>query len=73
MSNLINKLYAKSLMAKENVKKLWKEERGEANIIALILILVIVIGLVILFKDAISSLVGDIIGKFTGQAQEVLK
>ena len=39
MSKLATKLYAKGLQAKQKLSKLWKNESGEANIIAIILVL----------------------------------
>lgn len=70
MKAFINNLCIKGMMAKENLKKMTSEERGEANIIAIIMILVIVIGLVVLFRGAISDLVGDIIDRFTKDAKD---
>lgn len=70
MKAFINKLCIKGMIAKENLKKMISEERGEANIIAIIMILVIVIGLVVIFRGAISDLVGDIIDRFTQDAKD---
>lgn len=66
----INKMYIKGLLAKENLMKKISEERGEANIIAIIMVLVIVIGLVVIFRNAITDLVGDIIGRFSQDAKD---
>ncbi len=60
MSKLVNKLYFKGLQAKENVSKLLKNERGEANIIAIILILAIVIALAIIFRNQLTALFNKI-------------
>lgn len=59
MSKLANKLYFKALAAKNKALKLLKNERGETNLIAIILILAVVIALVVIFKDYI----GDIFEK----------
>ncbi len=70
MKDFFNKLCIKGLIAKDNLKKKISEERGEANIIAIIMILVIVIGLVVIFRQAIVDLVGDIIDRFTQDAKD---
>lgn len=70
MNALINKLCIKGMMAKENLKKWITKENGEANIIAIIMILVIVIGLVVIFRKAIWDLVEDIIKRFTNDAKD---
>jgi len=66
MSNLVNKLYFKSLMAKEKVARLLKNERGDTNIIAIIIILAIVIALAIIFRKSIMSLFDSIWKSITG-------
>ena len=62
MSNLANKIYIKGLMAKQKISKLWKNESGEANIIAIILVLAIVIALAIVFKNQLTQLFNKIWG-----------
>lgn len=60
MSKLATKLYIKGLQAKEKLSKLWKNESGEANIIAIILVLAIVIALAIIFKNQLTALFNKI-------------
>lgn len=60
MSKLLNKIYFKGLQAKEKVCKLLKNESGEANIIAIILVLAIVIALAIIFKNQLTALFNKI-------------
>lgn len=60
MSNLVDKLYFKAMMAKAKVSQLWKDEKGDTNIIAIILILAIVIALAIVFKSQLSALFNKI-------------
>lgn len=45
-----------------------KEERGEANIIAIILIIVVVIGLAALFRDEIKEVVTNLMERIKGEA-----
>lgn len=60
MSKLVNKIYFKGLQAKEKLSKLWKNESGEANIIAIIIVLAIVIALALMFRTKIMELFNQI-------------
>ena len=72
MSKLANKLYFKALAAKKNALKLLKNEKGETNLIAIILILAIVIVLVVLFKDKLTTIFNDIWGSIGGDVNDAL-
>lgn len=54
--------------AKEAVKSFFEEERGDSHIVAVILVLVVVIGLAVYFKDSIGSLITTLWGKISGAA-----
>lgn len=56
--------------AKEAVKSFFEEERGDSHIIAVILVLVIVIGLALFFRDSIGGLITELWGKITGSTSE---
>ncbi len=56
MSKISKKLCVMGIKAKESLKQIWKSERGDTNIIAIILILAIVIALAIVFKSQLSAL-----------------
>lgn len=60
MSQLAVKLYVKGLLAKEKLCDLLKNERGDTNIIAIILILAIVIALAIIFRNQLTALFNKI-------------
>lgn len=60
MQNLQNFLIAKYVAAKMKAEGFFKSEKGEANIISVILVLAIVIALVVIFKENISKMVGKI-------------
>ena len=62
MTNFVNKLYIKGLMAKQKLTKALTSESGEANIIAIILVLAIVIALAIVFKNQLTTLFNKIWG-----------
>lgn len=72
MRNLANKLYFKGLMAKAKLEKLIKNESGEANIIAIILILAIVIALAIIFKTQLTNLFNKIWNSLFSDVDNVL-
>ena len=61
MKNLIAKTAAKATIkmaqAKAKMMNALKDERGEVNLIAILLIIVVVVGLVIIFRDSITTLI----------------
>lgn len=73
MSKLFNKLTFKLLKAKTNVCKIMKNECGEANIIAIILVLAIVIALAIIFRQQISALFNKIWSSLFSDVDKVIK
>ncbi len=73
MSKLSTMLYLKALSAKEKLGKAIKSERGDTNIIALVLILAVVIALVVIFRKYLGQLFETIWGKMTGDVSEALK
>lgn len=60
MQNLQNFLIAKYVAAKMKAEGFLKSEKGEANIIAVILVLAIVICLVVVFRTKVEELASDI-------------
>ncbi len=60
MNKLVDKIYFKGLSLMGKANKLLKDERGDTNIIAIIIILAIVIGLAIVFKTQLSALFSKI-------------
>lgn len=57
---------------KTAIQQLLEDERG-IGVIEIILILVILIGLVLLFKDQITSIVNSAFGKIASDATTILK
>ncbi len=72
MTKLTNKLYFKALAAKEGALKMLKNERGETNLIAIILILAVVIALVVIFRGYISDLFEMIWSAIVGDVSDTL-
>ena len=56
--------------AKNTLKRFWKEEDGMGSV-EIILIVVILIGLVILFKDSITEVVKNAIKQIESDAKEI--
>lgn len=60
MTGIMNKIYFKGLSVLEKIKASLKDERGDTNIIAIIIILAIVIALAIIFRNQIMALFNKI-------------
>lgn len=45
------------------IKSFFEEERGETNIIAIILLILVVVGLVVIFRTQITGLINNLFGK----------
>ncbi len=73
MKKLTDKLSLLKIKAGIKLESMWNDQRGETNIIAIILILVVVIALVVLFRDAITDLFETIWDAITKDAEDVLK
>ena len=71
MNNFVNALCVKGLLAKNKLVNAMRSERGEANIIAIILVLAIVIALAIVFRKAIGDLFDQIWGGITGDITDM--
>ena len=54
----------------KSVKKFWIEE-DEMGVVEIVLITVVLIGLVIIFKSQITSLVNKLLSKMTSQANKI--
>lgn len=50
---------------KEAIRNFWEEERGD-HLVEIILVLVVVVGLAIIFRDKIAELVGKLWTSITG-------
>lgn len=56
----------------EDLKDFWQDDRG-VGVIEIVLILVILIGLVLIFKEEITEIVMNAFSKITGDANSILK
>lgn len=60
MSKLMSRIYFKGLSVLGKAKAAMKDERGDTNIIAIIIILAIVIALAVIFRNQIMALFNKI-------------
>lgn len=65
MSKISADIMVKYWRAKEAFKSFLEEERGDSHIIAVILVLVVVVGLAVLFRQKISDIVTKLWNKIT--------
>lgn len=75
MKNLIAKTAAKATIkmaqAKAKMMNALKDERGEVNLIAILLIIVVVVGLVIIFRESITTLINNIFKNINKEVEKV--
>lgn len=55
---------------KNVIIKFWNDEEG-MGVVELVLIIIVLVGLVVLFKKQITSLVSSILTKMTNQANQI--
>lgn len=72
MSKIANKLLLKGLEAKIKLVDALKSERGDTNIISIIVILAIVIALAVIFRKSIMDLFSQIWGSLTDEVTSAL-
>lgn len=57
---ILSKFYFVKEEAKNKFKKVMTEKNGETNIVAILFIIIIVIGLAIIFRDRLTSLINSL-------------
>ncbi|MGN0329350.1 MAG: Flp1 family type IVb pilin [Lachnospira sp.] len=57
-------------MLMKSLRKLWREEDG-MGVVEVVLIIIVLIGLVVLFKNQVTSMVKSILSKMSSQANQV--
>lgn len=72
MTKLVNKMCFKALAAKDKALNALRDEKGETNLVAIILILAVVIALVIIFKDYLVDLFDSIWTSIFGDAESAM-
>lgn len=72
MKKFLNNLYFKGLAAKNKVCEMMVKENGEANIVAIILVIAIVVALAIIFRTKITALFNTIWNAIVGKTDSVI-
>lgn len=60
------------MVEEKEIKGFWEDDRG-VGVIEIVLILVILIGLVLIFKEEITDIMTNAFDKITGDANSILK
>ena len=68
--NKKNKMAVFCKKSKENIKNFWQDEDG-MGVVEIVLIIVVLIGLVIIFKSQITALVNKLLSKMSSQANKI--
>lgn len=68
--NKKNKMTVLCGKLKENIKNFWQDEDG-MGVVEIVLIIVVLIGLVIIFKSQITALVNKLLSKMSSQANKI--
>ncbi len=68
--NKKNKMTVLCGKLKENIKNFWQDEDG-MGVVEIVLIIVVLIGLVIVFKSQITALVNKLLSKMSSQANKI--
>lgn len=68
-------VYANYFMqkAKMAAQKVLKDERGDVNVVAIVVLIAVAVMLAILFKGQIEQLITNLIGGITGKANTILE
>lgn len=69
-NNIKDKIACVCNNIKNSAKKFWKEEDG-MGVVEIVLIIVVLIGLVIIFKSQITALVNKLLSKMSSQANKI--
>ena len=68
--NKKNKMAVLCRKVKETIKNFWQDEDG-MGVVEIVLIIVVLIGLVIIFKSQITALVNKLLSKMSSQANKI--
>lgn len=70
---LYNCLSFYGMKAKLAMKKFFSNERGEVNVVAIVVLIAVAVVLALLLKDEIAGLIRSLIGDITDKAGEALE
>lgn len=55
----------------KKIKNFWDDESGMGGVVEVVLIIIVLVGLVMLFKKQITSLVNMLLSKMSSQAKQI--
>lgn len=70
MLNVVDRMY---IAAQARWNKFRKEERGDVNIVSIVVLCGIVIALALLFKEKLVQLIETVMGQIQGNAEDAVK
>ena len=66
-------LYLMMLNAKVKVQRALTDERGDVNVVAIVVLIAVAVMLALLLKDQLTQLITDLIGGITDKANTILE
>ena len=69
---MLQNLMMMGAMAKFKIRKLFSDEKGEVNIVAIVVLIGIAVLLALIFKDQIESLLETLFGTITDNANDAV-
>lgn len=57
---MLDMLYTKAILVKTQLTNALRDECGEVNVVATVLLIAVAVGLVLLFKEEVAGLIGDV-------------
>ena len=70
---MLQNLNVMMVFAKAKLNRFLRDERGDVNIVSIVVLIGIAVLLAIVFKDAIASLLNDLLETITGNATDAVK
>lgn len=65
-------LYMMMLNAKVKMEKCFTDERGDVNVVAIVVLIAVAVMLALLLKGQLTTLITNLIGSISGKAETIL-
>lgn len=72
-NKMLQNLFGLKAWAKSKMNQIIRDERGEVNIVAIVILIGIAVVLAIVFKDAISTLINNLLNQISGNANNAIQ
>lgn len=70
---MLNNLYVLKTWAENKISRFIRDERGEVNIVAMVVLIGIAVVLAIIFKEAIVGLINNLLNQIQGSANNAIQ